>query len=44
MPDKVMHPKQTGNTPGIAKQVNRGIVKGPTASVGTAQPFNRKKK
>ena len=44
MGDKVMHPTQTGNSPGIVKQVNRGPIKGPTGSASRLMGFNKKKK
>ena len=44
MSDIVMKPKQKSNSPGVAKQVSRGVFSGPTASTATLTPFNRKGK
>lgn len=41
MADPVMRPKQKSNTPGIVKQVNRGVIQGPTGSASTLNPYNR---
>ncbi len=44
MSDKVMHPTQKSNSPGIVKQVNRAPIKGPTGSGSTLMGFNKKGK
>ena len=42
-PKRVSNPTQPSRAGGI-KQVKSSIIEGPTASSGSLQPFNRKKK